>query len=106
MAALDRHTAIPLTGLTNQKIDRFAKALAEMLRTGDSAFRRAYMKLFIDGIEAKDGELKLTGSENALAAAVANTPKLVDGGVQAFVHGWCANWGGNENSWKDVSDLM
>ena len=88
MAALDRDAAIPLTGLTNQKIERFAKALAQMLRTGDPAFRRAYLKLFIDDIQAKDGELRLTGSEDALAAAVANGQKLADGGVHAFVHEW------------------
>ncbi len=88
MAALDREGAIPLTGLTNQKIERFAHALAQLLRTGNPAFRRAYMRLFIDDIEAKDGELRLTGSEDALAAAVANGEKLAEGGVHAFVHEW------------------
>jgi hypothetical protein len=29
------------------------------------------MHLFIDDIEAKDGELRLTGSEDTIAAAVA-----------------------------------
>ena len=88
MAALEREGAIPLTGLTNQKIDRFAAALAQLLRTGDIALRRAYMNLFIDDIEAKDGELRLTGSEEALAAAVASGQKLAEGGVHAFVREW------------------
>jgi hypothetical protein len=35
-------------------------------------------------IQAKDGELTLTGSEDALAAAVAYGPKLAEGGVHAF----------------------
>jgi hypothetical protein len=59
-----------------------------LLRTGDPAFRRAYLQLFIDDIQAKDGELTLTGSEDALAAAVAYGPKLAEGGVHAFVHVW------------------
>lgn len=88
LAALDRQGAIPLTGLTNQKIERFASAVAQMLRTGDPAFRRAYLQLFIEDIEAKDGQLRVTGSEDAVAAAVANGPKLAEGGVHAFVHEW------------------
>ncbi len=88
LAALDREGAIPLTGLTNQKVDRFARALAQMLRTGDMAFRRACLQLFVDDIQAKDGELTLTGSEDALAAAVANGQKLAEGSVHAFAQDW------------------
>jgi hypothetical protein len=90
LAALDREGAIPLRGLTNQKIEAFTRAVAQLLRTGDPAFRRAYLQLFIEDIEAKDGQLKVTGSEDALAAAVANGPKLAEGGVHAFVHEWRA----------------
>ena len=79
-----------MTGLTNQKIERFTKAIAEMLRTGDIAFRQSYLRMFIDSIEAKDGELRVSGSEDALAATVANAPQLANGGVHAFVHEWCA----------------
>jgi len=103
MATLDREAAIPLTGLTNQKIETFARAVAQLLRTGDPAFRRAYLQIFIDEIEAKDGELRISGSEDALALVVANAPKLAEGGVHAFVHEWRANWGGNENSWNGKS---
>jgi site-specific DNA recombinase len=99
MAALEREGAIPLTGLTNQKIDRFAQALAQILRTGDVALRRAYMQLFIDDIEAKDGELRLTGSEDALAAAVASGQKLAEGSVHAFVQKWRAKQDASANTW-------
>jgi hypothetical protein len=88
MAALDRQGAIPLTGLTNQKIERFGRAVAQMLRTGDISIRQAYMRLFVTEIEAKDGELRLSGSEDVLAAAVANGVNLAEGGVHAFVQEW------------------
>ena len=79
---------ISLHGLTEGKIRWFGSAIANLLRTGDIKFRQAYLRLFIDRIEVKDGELAVTGTREALAEAANMGNSLAETGVHALVHEW------------------
>ena len=87
-ANLARQASVPLTGITNQKIASFSAALAQMLRSGDDKFRQAYVRLLIASIEVHGPEIRLSGSNDVLTAAVANGPKLAVGEVLSFVQEW------------------
>jgi len=59
-----------------------------MLRSGDAKFRQAYVRLLVDNIEVRGPEIRLSGSNSVLAAAVANSHKVRTEKVLSFVHEW------------------
>ena len=58
------------------------------LRTGDNAFRKSYLRLFIDRIEVDDEEVRIRGSRQALEYAVSNQSAVREGKVPSFVQDW------------------
>ena len=47
-----------------------AQAISDTLKSGPTAFRKAYLKRLIDRIEVSPSEIRITGSKAALAAAM------------------------------------
>ena len=88
MTASQPGPLIALNGLTDARVRRFGDALGTLLRDGDTKFRQAYLRLFIERIEAKDGELTISGSPEALAGAASNDNNGPESGVHAFMVRW------------------
>ena len=85
LTELDARKPMALDGLTDQKIERFGGALAHMLRNGDIKFRQAYLRLLIEHIDADGSQLRITGSEDVLAAMALNSGKPDRDSVSASV---------------------
>jgi site-specific DNA recombinase len=75
--------------ITPDKINRVAAALREALKNGDSAFRKAYLRLFVDLVIVGEKDIELRGPTIALAKA-ASTGRLppAAGVVPSFVQEW------------------
>jgi site-specific DNA recombinase len=59
------------------------------LQTGDPAFRKAYLRLFVDQVIVGDTEIRLRGPTAALAKAAANPSRPSAGDlVPSFVREW------------------
>ena len=75
--------------ITPDKIDRVAAALREALKNSDPAFRKAYLRLFVDLVLVGDKEVQLRGPTIALAkAASACQLPPAAGVVPSFVQDW------------------
>ena len=75
--------------ITPDKIDRVGAALREALKSGDPAFRKAYLRLFVDLVLVGDKEVQLRGPTIALAkAASAGQLPPAAGVVPSFVQEW------------------
>jgi site-specific DNA recombinase len=57
------------------------------LRHGDPAFRKAYLRLFVDRIEVDDAEVRIMGSKAALVKAVGSDDPP-EGLVPSFMGEW------------------
>jgi hypothetical protein len=76
---LDAAATSGTAAITDETIARFASALRWVLQTGDPAFRKAYLRLFVDQVIVGDTEIRLRGPTAALANAAAN-PSLPSAG--------------------------
>ena len=74
--------------ITAASIEQFAVALREVLKNGDPAFRKAYLRLFVDQVVVGDTDIRMRGPTASLAKAAA----LAD--FQAPVD-WCPVLFGN-----------
>jgi site-specific DNA recombinase len=88
---LERPEAGGASVITPVKIDRLAIVLREAMRSSDIAFRKAYLRLFVDQIIVGDDEINMRGPTVALAKA-AELGALPPTGemVPSFVRGWRA----------------
>ncbi|MDE2200341.1 MAG: zinc ribbon domain-containing protein [Rhodospirillales bacterium] len=75
--------------ITAAKIAQLAETLRIALHSDDVAFRKAYLRLFVDEIVVGDTEIRLRGPKAALAKAAAQN-QLPGGAamVPSFVRGW------------------
>jgi len=86
---LDRPDAAATSLITPDKIDRLASALREALANGDTSFRKAYLRLFVDLVLVGDSDIQLRGPTVALAkAASAGQLPPAAGVVPSFVLEW------------------
>ncbi|MGB0920285.1 MAG: hypothetical protein ACPG06_09685 [Alphaproteobacteria bacterium] len=69
IAQEERKTSLPPQALSNAQIDRFGKALKQMLTDGPMAFRKAYLGVIVDEIIVSREQVTITGSKAAFAAA-------------------------------------
>jgi site-specific DNA recombinase len=67
-AQLERRTALPLA-ISPRKLEAFCLGMAEMLRSGDIQFRKAYLRLFISEVQVEENAIRISGSDEALLAA-------------------------------------
>jgi site-specific DNA recombinase len=95
IASLDRRRDIPRHVLSPGSLRRFAAAAAERLRADDPAFRKAYVRQFIDRIEVDDAEIRIHGPKSALAAGLVHPESPKAQGVPSFEREWWARQDSN-----------
>ena len=69
-------------------VNKLSALITERMAT-DTAFRRAYTRLFIDAIHVSNDRIEITGSKAALEAAVAAGAKAPPNAVPSFDREWC-----------------
>ncbi len=75
--------------ITPDKLKQLSAAAREALTNGDPAFRKAYLRLFLEQVIVGDREIRLAGPTDALArAAKAGSLPTTGGLVPSFVRKW------------------
>ena len=88
IAMTKRRLDQPRSLITPRKIEAFTTAMRDRLRSGDSKFRKTYLRLFVERIEVDDGEVRICGSKDALEKGVSEAASLQKGVVPSFVQEW------------------
>lgn len=88
IALAKRQISIPQGEMLPRKVKAFSRAIRDKLVSGDVAFRKAYLGLFIDRIEVDDREVRIMGSKAALANALRNPADIQRGAVPSFMADW------------------
>ncbi len=86
-AMLGRRLDIPTGWAGPRKVEAFAKGLRDLWTGGDVRFRQAYLRLLVDRIEFKGEEIRISGSKDVLAAAIAQGTSAAPGAVRSFARG-------------------
>jgi site-specific DNA recombinase len=86
---LEQSTAAGNAAITETKIARLADAIRQAMAHEDPAFRKAYLRLFVDTIIVGDSEIAITGPKAALAkaATLSELPSAATM-VPSFVREW------------------
>ncbi len=90
-----RQSALPAKVLAKNSLERFTEGVRANLRGEDPAFRRAYVRQFVDRVEVSEGEVRISGSKAALAGAIARQETDSPEGVPSFDRGWWSVQGSN-----------
>lgn len=85
---IQRDNELPVGWAAPRRVNAFAAGLREMLKNGDIKFRQEYLRLFVDGIEAKKDEISIWGSDDLLAATIANSKSGKPDEVRSFAREW------------------
>jgi site-specific DNA recombinase len=86
---LDTESASGPAAINSDSITRLATALRGALQSDDPAFRKAYLRLFVDEVIVGDSEIRMRGPRAALAKATAIGALPPAGGVvPSFVRQW------------------
>jgi site-specific DNA recombinase len=94
MGALRRRAELPLKTIGARQVDAFAHVLRGKL-LGNKSFAKQYLRTLVTEIRVDGEQLRLTGSNAALAQAVAQTNMDTRAGVPTFVPDWLADRGSN-----------
>ena len=95
ISGLDRNRDIPKDLFSPVNISRFANTLKAKLNEPNAAFRKQYLRLFVDRIEVDDEEIRISGSKRALAEGIAKITKPGNQLVPSFGTGWWARQDSN-----------
>lgn len=90
ITSLDRRQAIPAALLSEKNVRAFAQAHRDRLNAEDNSLRKAYIRELVDRIEVGDKEIRISGSQAALANAVFAAPNQGKAIVPSFVQEWWA----------------
>lgn len=85
-----RHRDVPTNILTLKNIEKFSKIAHAKLQDADSAFRKRYVRLFVDRIDVNDDQIMIRGPKMALANAIAQSSKGDTKMVPSFDMEWWA----------------
>ena len=85
----ERQLGISRKSITLEMIDRFGASLKERLRTGDANFRRAYLALIVDKVEASDSLIRSSGSRSAFEHSLIKDGAMPAGAVPILDREWC-----------------
>ena len=86
---LEASRAASSAAITPEKMAQLAVATRSALASGDPAFRKAYLRLFLEQVVVGDCEIRITGPTSALAkAASSGAPNPGGRGVPSFVPNW------------------
>ncbi len=90
-----RRRDVPTNILTSKNIEKFSNAAKAKLQDKDSAFRKQYLRMFVDRVEVRDDQILISGPKTALANAIANTTKPDTDKVPSYVSEW---WSGQDSN--------
>ncbi len=91
VASLERRQAVPPNLLSERNISAFRDAFLNRLYSQDSSLRKAYLRCLIDQIDVGEQEIRISGSQAALAKSVVDATTRGPGAVPSFVTGWWAH---------------
>jgi site-specific DNA recombinase len=79
----------PRARITDEKISKFVETMRSNVLSGDTPFRRAYIRSVIDQVEVDDDEIRIWGRKRVLERLVAASGGS-PAGVPSFVRKWRA----------------
>ena len=86
---LEAAAATGAAAITGERLAQLSSAIREMLEHGDPAFRKAYLRLFVEQVVVDDTEIRMRGPVAILAkAATTEGPFPTAGIVPSFVREW------------------
>ena len=88
-AALER-IKVQLTSevtLEPDQVERFGAFMRERITTGDTTFRKAYLRSIVDAIEVDDNVIRIHGAKASLEQAVVAGDQMGKG-VRSFIRKW------------------
>jgi hypothetical protein len=89
IAGLRRVKQMPVSALGPKQVESFASALKGKLLDRESGFGKKYLKLLVEEIRYRKGQLVMTGNYSALARAVGAIKRgTPSGGVPTFDLDW------------------
>ena len=88
VTAKERQLSAPHTAITPKKLAMFSKAMADHLMGDNPAFRKAYVRLFIDEVRVRGDEIRITGPKHTLLQAAMEQPNTDQMPVRTFVQEW------------------
>jgi hypothetical protein len=88
IASLDRRHSIPAVLLSGRNLTAFTHAFTERLHSPNSSLRKAYIRQLVDRVEVAQSEIRISGSQAALAKSVVATAGGSPGVVPTFVPEW------------------
>ncbi|MBM3552064.1 MAG: recombinase family protein [Alphaproteobacteria bacterium] len=90
-AALERIKiqSAPNITLESDQIERFGAFMRERITTGETTFRKAYLRSIVDAIEVDDKVIRIHGSKASLEQAVI-AGEQIGKGVRSFIRKWRA----------------
>ena len=90
-----RRAELPLKTIGASRVEAFARVLREKL-LGHKGFAKQYLRMLVSEIRVEGEQLRVTGSNAALAQAVAQTKMDTPIGVPTFVPNWLPDLGSNQ----------
>ncbi len=90
-AALERLKIQSAPNITfeSDQIERFGAFMRERITTGETTFRKAYLRSIVDAIEVDDKTIRIHGSKASLEQAVI-AGEQIGKGVRSFIRKWRA----------------
>ncbi len=85
---LEQSISTKNTMITDSKLARFAELIRQSMKSDDPAFRKAYLRLFVDTVIVGDAEISISGSKATLAKAVSLNELPAASVVPSFVRAW------------------
>ena len=95
MAMMERRLNQPIQKLTQHDLESFSRAVKVQLMDGSPAFRKAYLRLFVERVDVGEEEIRISGSELALISAAASHDNESVPTVPTFVQDWRARQDSN-----------
>ncbi|MGE0613238.1 MAG: recombinase zinc beta ribbon domain-containing protein [Hyphomicrobiales bacterium] len=90
ITAKERQLSAPHTAITPKKLALFAQGMRDRLAGGNPAFRKAYVRLFIDDVKVGREEIRITGPKHALLQAATEPLRPEQLPVRTFEREWRA----------------
>ena len=87
--SLERQLARGAARITPEAVDRFGETLKQALVEGESAFRKAYVRMLVQQVALTNDEISITGSKLALEHALARSSRGKAPVVPSFDREWC-----------------
>ena len=95
VAMKERQINQPIKQVSERKLDDFSNDLRSQLINGNPAFRKSYLRLFVDRVDVGASEVRISGSEQALMAGAAGYNDQGTEMVPTFVQEWRARQDSN-----------